>query len=190
MIADHRGGPIVTERLRLELLEPKHAPMLLAYHLRNAGRLKPWEPARAPDFFTAAFWERSVATRCAEQTDGRAAHFLAFAGDAGGDVIADVSLTNIVRGVFQAAVMGYSVGGEYEGRGFARESVGAVVDYAFIVLGLHRVMANYRPENERSAALLRRLGFIVEGYARDYVKIDGEWRDHVLTALVNPRMID
>ena len=64
------------------------------------------------------------------------------------------------------------------------EALGALIEYAFTELELHRLMANYRPENERSAAVLARLGFEREGFARDYLYIDGAWRDHVLTALV------
>ena len=52
---------------------------------------------------------------------------------------------------------------------------------------MHRVMASYIPVNERSGRLLKKLGFIVEGYARDYIYINGSWRDHILTSLVNPR---
>ena len=58
--------------------------------------------------------------------------------------------------------------------------------YSFDELGLHRIMANHQPENERSARLLERLGFEREGYARSYLHIAGAWRDHVLTALVRP----
>ena len=59
--------------------------------------------------------------------------------------------------------------------------------FVFDSMRLHRIMANYRPENERSARLLERLGFVREGLAKDYLFIDGAWRDHILTALVNPR---
>jgi ribosomal-protein-alanine N-acetyltransferase len=55
---------------------------------------------------------------------------------------------------------------------------------------VHRIMANFRPENERSRRLLQRLGFVEEGFARDYLFIDGAWRDHVLTSLVNPAFRD
>ena len=58
--------------------------------------------------------------------------------------------------------------------------------FAFAELRLHRIMANYRPENTRSAQVLERLGFRREGIAHDYLFIDGAWRDHVLTALVHP----
>lgn len=50
---------------------------------------------------------------------------------------------------------------------------------------MHRIMAAYLPYNQRSGKLLKRLGFIVEGYARDYLTIDGQWQDHILTSLTN-----
>jgi ribosomal-protein-alanine N-acetyltransferase len=66
------------------------------------------------------------------------------------------------------------------------EALSAAIDHVFKALKLHRIMVNYMPANERSAALARKLGFVPEGIARDYLYIDGAWRDHVLTALVNP----
>jgi len=70
------------------------------------------------------------------------------------------------------------------------EALRAANGFAFRALRLHRIMANYRPENERSGRLLERLGFVREGLARDYLFIDGAWRDHVLTALVHPGFQD
>ncbi len=67
------------------------------------------------------------------------------------------------------------------------EAVLAAVRFAFERLRLHRVMANYMPHNQRSGAVLRSAGFTVEGYARDYLLIDGRWQDHVLTAISNPK---
>jgi len=52
---------------------------------------------------------------------------------------------------------------------------------------VHRIHANYMPHNRRSGAVLRRLGFVVDGFARDYLQINGRWEDHVLTSLINPR---
>ena len=66
------------------------------------------------------------------------------------------------------------------------EALTASLDFAFRDLRLHRVMANYRPEHLRSGRLLARLGFAQEGYARDYLFIDGAWRDHILTSRTNP----
>lgn len=66
------------------------------------------------------------------------------------------------------------------------EALEAGLAWAFGELDLHRVMANHLPRNQRSARLLQRLGFEREGYARDYLRIAGQWEDHVLTAKIRP----
>ncbi len=66
------------------------------------------------------------------------------------------------------------------------EALKAVIAYAFETLKLRRLSANYMPTNERSGRLLRKAGFVVEGYARDYLQIGGRWTDHVLTSLIHP----
>ena len=74
-------------------------------------------------------------------------------------------------------------------RGLVGERVralAAAIAYCFEEMKLHRIMANYMPTNERSARLLRKLGFVPEGFARDYLFLGGTWRDHVLTSLTNP----
>ena len=103
-----------------------------------------------------------------------------------GPVVGVINLSQIVRGGFQAGIVGYSLDAGEQGRGLMCEGLLALIEYAFLDLGLHRVMANYRPENERSARVLERLGFEREGYAKEYLYIDGAWRDHVLTSLVRP----
>ena len=67
-----------------------------------------------------------------------------------------------------------------------REALVRVISYAFDDIGLHRVKAAYLPSNERSGRLLRGLGFVVEGYARDYLLIEGRWQDQILVGLTNP----
>lgn len=119
-----------------------------------------------------------------EEEAGTAVRFVATEPDRSNVIVGFAALTNISRGVFQACNLGYSIGKRFEGRGYMTEMVAAVVDYAFTDLDLHRVMANYMPENERSGAVLARLGFEREGLARRYLKIAGVWRDHVLTAKV------
>ena len=102
-------------------------------------------------------------------------------------VLSSVSLTDIRRGPLQSGELGFGLVHRVQGRGLMSEAVRAVCDYAFGLLGLHRVQANHLPENHRSAAVLRRVGFAQEGLARELVLIDGRWRDHVLTALLAPR---
>jgi ribosomal-protein-alanine N-acetyltransferase len=101
-------------------------------------------------------------------------------------ILGTCNYTNIVRGPFQACHLGYQVARDREGQGLMAEALRATNAYAFETLRLHRIMANHRPENERSARLLERLGFAREGVAKDYLFIDGAWRDHVLTSLTHP----
>jgi ribosomal-protein-alanine N-acetyltransferase len=101
-------------------------------------------------------------------------------------VIGNVSLTHIRRGPLQAADLGYGLDHRHEGQGLMTEALRAVCAHAFGPMGLHRLQANHLPENLRSAAVLKRLGFEVEGYARSFLLIDGQWRDHVLNSLIAP----
>ena len=63
------------------------------------------------------------------------------------------------------------------------EALQKLIPFILEDIGLHRIMANYMPANLRSANLLKRLGFVIEGFAKNYLKINGKWEDHVLTAL-------
>ncbi len=103
-----------------------------------------------------------------------------------GAMIGQINLTEIMRGAFQACYLGFSIDADRQGQGFVREAAQSIVAHAFDDLGLHRIMANYMPENARSAATLAALGFQKEGLARGYLHIAGAWRDHVLTALTKP----
>ena len=179
---------IETARTHIERVACRHAPALSAYYQDNAAHLAPWEPRRDAGYHDVAQWEERLAAWERDGERGHSAHWLAFAKDSRHAVIGVCSLTNISRGVFQACNLGYSISADYEGRGLMTEIVAAVVDYAFETLALHRVMANFMPENHRSGAVLERLGFEREGLARSYLKIDGQWRDHVLTAKVNDKL--
>jgi ribosomal-protein-alanine N-acetyltransferase len=176
-----------TQRVVIRLGRESDAPALLAHLLRNRDEHRRWEPRSRPSFFTLDVQRRALALRAGEFAQGRSACFLLFdraAGDAA--VIGRLNFTQIVRGVFHAAVVGYAIDRDYEGRGYMTEALGAALQWAFNELRLHRVMASYRPENARSARVLEKLGFEREGFARDYLYIDGGWTDHVLTALTNP----
>ena len=101
-------------------------------------------------------------------------------------MIGSCNFGNIVKGIFQACHLGYSIAKKHEGQGLMAEALQAGIDYIFETRGLHRIMANHVPGNLRSARLLEKLGFEREGYARAYLKIGGKWEDHVLNALINP----
>lgn len=175
-----------TARCNLSLLQPDNAHLYFAYRERNRVHLEPWEPARNPDDGTLEEVCHRVAAKSAQAyTAGTAVHLLAIDQETGA-VLAVCSFTNIVRGIFQACHLGYSVDHAWQGKGLMFEVAQAGIAYMFAAQGLHRIMANYMPSNVRSERLLPRLGFEREGYSRAYLKIAGQWQDHVLTALVNP----
>lgn len=164
------------------------AQALLTFYMENRTHLAPWEPERSERFYTIDYWQEQMQDRSIEMQAGRAVFFVAVDDTAG--VIAVCNLTNIVRGVFQAAYMGYAVAEAYQGQGAMKALCEYVVNYAFTELKLNRVMSNYLPHNERSGNLLKSLGFEEEGYARRYLKIHGHWQDHLLTAKINPSIIN
>ena len=97
------------------------------------------------------------------------------------EIIGVANFSNVVRGSFHACYLGYSIGEKWQGQGLMFEALTSAIRYMQRTQHIHRIMANYMPHNQRSGALLARLGFEKEGYAKDYLLIDGQWRDHVLT---------
>jgi ribosomal-protein-alanine N-acetyltransferase len=92
------------------------------------------------------------------------------------------SISQIFRGNFKSAYLGYYAFAPLAGQGYMREGMELLLRHAFDTLGLHRLQANVQPGNERSMALLRATGWREEGYAHRYLKIGGRWRDHVMFA--------
>jgi ribosomal-protein-alanine N-acetyltransferase len=88
------------------------------------------------------------------------------------------TVSQIVRGAFQSAYLGYYAHERYAGQGLMREALEQILDHAFGPLGLHRVEANIQPGNQPSIALARGAGFRLEGFSPRYLLIGGQWRDH------------
>jgi ribosomal-protein-alanine N-acetyltransferase len=178
---------IPTERLALWSAGPEAAPRLHRYHAENWGHLARWSPPVPPDFLTVGYWERRLVGERAAIEAGRAARWvISWRDDAERRVIGTISLSEIVRGPLGQAYLGYGLAESAQKRGVMTEAVRAVAACAFDDLRLHQLAANYVPTNEASARVLRRCGFVVCGYVRDYLFIDGAWRDHVLTVLTDP----
>lgn len=103
---------------------------------------------------------------------------VAFVAESGGIIAGVVNLNEIVHGIFRSAYLGYYAMAGFGGRGLMTRAVELAVGLAFHELGLHRVEANIQPDNLRSRALVKRLGFHLEGYSPRYLRIAGAWRDH------------
>ncbi len=169
---------------------PDEAPAVLDYFSRNRSHLERWEPKRPDDFYTESFWRRRLDLNREHYEAGQSMRlFLARKEAPLGTpdrLIGTINFSDVIRGPFQACYLGYGIDGTLQRQGLMREALDHALDAAFDRLGLHRIMANYQPTNEPSGRLLRRLGFSIEGYARDYLFINGAWRDHILTSLLRP----
>ncbi|MCP3163237.1 GNAT family N-acetyltransferase [Myxococcus qinghaiensis] len=189
MAADRHIVLLTTERLRVTQLPPDGAARVVAYYEANRDHLGPVSPTRPAHFYTLTYWRTRLAQDLEDARFDMSLRLVVLPREeplSSAPVIGNISLTNIVRGPLQAVTLGYGLDHRHEGRGLMTEALRAVCAHAFTTMGLHRIQANHLPENLRSAAVLRRLGFTVEGYARDFLRIDGRWRDHILTALVAP----
>lgn len=178
-----------TERLLLTLPDPAAAPAHLLFAEANRAHLTPWEPPYPPNYYTLGFWRERLRKNLIELHKDISCRFTIYwQGDASGAVLGNCNFSNFVFGAFRCATLGYRLDHRLVGQGVMTEALSIAIAYMFHERGFHRIQANYRPTNERSGNVLRRLGFVVEGYARDYLFIDGDWRDHVLTSLTNPKM--
>ena len=187
-----------TARLKVRLARPGMEVPLARFLSENyEGHLDRWSPPPVQGFFTASFWRERLDIAVDELHADRAVRFvLQMRAPADGatpvdaPIIGTCNYTNIVRGAFHACHLGYQIARESQGRGLMTEALTAANAFMFDAMRMHRLMANFLPENARSRALLARLGFVEEGYARNYLFIGGAWRDHVLTSLVHPRYDD
>ena len=149
--------------------------------LRGASRefLAPWEPTWPADDLSRSAFRRRI-RRYAEdlRTDqGYAFLIIRSADDA---LVGGLTLANIRRGVAQAGSLGYWMGQPHARHGYMTAAVRAVIPFAFTTLRLHRLEAACIPTNTGSIRLLENTRFVREGYARDYLCINGIWQDHLL----------
>lgn len=185
--APRTSPEIWTERLVLRQPEPAEAHLVVAFYEANREHHGPWDPPRPPPFYRVDHWEARLAHNRQEYLEDRSLRTFIFAREAPeGPILGAANLSSFVRGPFQSCCLGYSLDHAAVGQGYMSEALRGLTEFAFDTLDLHRVEANYVPTNERSGATLRRCGFQIQGYARDYLYIAGAWRDHVLTALTNP----
>lgn len=168
---DPADGP---DRLVLTTPGPGDADAFLAAVHRSRALHHPWVVApTTPEAYRAFL----------APVGERLQRFLVRRGE-DGDPVLLVNASEIVRGAFNSCYLGYYAFEPHTGRGLVTTAMGMVLDHVFDVMGLHRAEANIQPSNTRSLALVRRLGFTREGYSRDYLFIDGAWRDHERWAIL------
>jgi len=149
----------------------------------SRAHLKPFEPTWARDDLTRTAYRRRVRHYQKELRDDLSVSFFIFR-QADNSLMGGVTLSNIRRGVTQAASLGYWIGVAYAGQGHMTRAVSLAVGFAFNDLRLHRIEAACLQHNAPSIRVLERNGFLREGLARRYLRIDGEWQDHLVFGLL------
>ncbi len=153
--------------------------------LRSESRrfLTPWEPSWAPDSLSRGAFRRRLQRYAIDwRTDQGYSFFLYRLDD--GALVGGIGLSNVRRGVAETGSLGYWVGERHARQRYMSQGLQLILGFAFQRLKLHRVEAACLPHNAPSRSLLLKSGFREEGYAREYLCIDGRWQDHMLFALL------
>lgn len=175
-----------TSRTIVRLADRDDVPAILDYYIENQDYLKRFEPRKWSEFYTTRYWNEEVKQRWFEFNADVSLKLFMFPKSNPNLIIGSINFANVVRGGFQSCTLGYSLAESEQGQGYMTEALKTAIAYVFNEFNLHRITAAYMPHNQRSGNLLKRLGFQVEGYAYDYIQIDGKWQDHILTSLINP----
>lgn len=149
---------------------------------RSQAFLVPWEPSWPPDALSRANFRARIARYAEDWRTDQAYNFFIFSHDE--TLLGGIGLANIRRGVAETASLGYWIGEPFARQGYMTATLPLVLDFALAGLHLHRIEAACLPTNVPSRALLLRAGFHEEGYAREFLRIDGRWQDHVLFAIL------
>lgn len=170
-----------THHLRL----PRFADYRQWYLLRTESRrfLEPWEPTWRSDELSESAFRARVVRNEQEFASGQALPLFLFL-KAEQQLLGGMTIGYIRRGAAQCCMIGYWMGERHAGRGHMLAALNLAIPYIFSELQLHRIEAACIPDNERSIRLLEKAGFRREGYLREYLKINGAWRDHVMYSLL------
>ena len=176
---------VFTNRLHIRLIEPADAAELLRFKADHLTFFQPWWPAQDLGQYTVHGQRTLIDQQRANAAADRGYAFVMVI-EGPSRVIGTVNLNNVVRGAFQSADLGYALAPEWNGRGLMTEGVRGVLQVAFGALQLHRVQAAVMPRNRASHRVLVKNRFEDIGYASRYLKIAGQWEDHVLYQRLAP----
>ena len=173
------------DRLRLVPAEEALAPRCVEFYIRNRDFLSPFEPKRPPAFFTLEGQQQVLRQEQQAAQEQKACRFYLERKSCPQELIGCIGLNEIVWGAFYNAFLGYKMDMRCQNNGYMTDAVHLVVQYAFKQLGLHRIEANIMPRNKASLRVVEKNGFVSEGLARRYLKINGVWEDHIHMVKLN-----
>ena len=179
-----------TQRLVLQAPRVELGSAVAGYLERNRSHFAPWDPPNSPQVYVSAFQRAAQADAARAFAEGSAYRYWLSPKDDPRRVIGSVHFSNVSRGAMHGTTLGYGLDVEAVGAGLMTEALAEAIKAMFSPrVNLHRIQASWLPHNLRSGAVLERLGFRDEGLARDYLFINGGWRDHRIFALTNPDFV-
>ncbi len=183
---------IETDRLILSSLDHHYASDHLQYYQRNRDFFKPFLPSYSASTFTLAHQVQKLSGEQERREKGQEIKFYIFEKTevASNRIIGDLCFSNIVRGPLQACYLGYKLDKNVQGNGYMTEALKAAIPLVFNVFNLHRIEAHIMPKNQSSISVIERLGFQFEGRCSAYLKINGQWEDHLRYALINEDFVE
>lgn len=174
---------IVGDKVNLRIPQMSDYAEWAALREQSRSFLVPWEPTWPLDDLTRAAFRRRLRRYSDDVRSDQAYSFFIYH-NVDDVLVGGLTLANIRRGVAQTGSIGYWVGAPFARQGLMTAALRALLPFAFDTLRLHRIEAACIPTNTASIRLLERTGFHREGYAREYLCINGTWQDHLLYALL------
>lgn len=178
-----RFPAIKTTRGVLKILAPEQAPLLQDYVCQNRRFFSHWEPSRHESYYELESCLQRIKHNRQDFLKHQGFSFF-FLNSEETKILGYCNFSNLVQGIFQACYLGYSLAESEQKKGLMHEALSAGIEYMHKEQNISRIMANYMPRNHASGAVLKRLNFVEEGKAQAYLKIAGQWEDHILSALV------
>ena len=175
---------ISTKNCILRLPEPEESQLICDFAIQNKAYLQQWEPLQPDNYYKNDYWKDKI-TQLHEDFVHDKSCCMSIYLQENQQLIGMVNYSNFVRGAFQSCFLGFKIDEEMQDKGLMTEVLQAFISYVFETLNLHRIAANYMPHNIASAKVLEKCGFQQEGLAEDYLFINGKWKKHVLTSLIN-----
>ncbi len=177
---------IMSSKIYLRYLKDTDTQALLDLNLRNKEFFQKYSPIHNDSFYTFESQRKSINDMAEQREKDRLYCFGIFTKDSN-ELIGDVSLFQICRGALESCLIGYSLDKEHNGKGYATEAVSLAVKFAFDELKLHRIEAGVMLTNIGSMRVLEKTGFHKEGIAQKNVKINGQWEDHQILAIISDK---
>jgi|694.fasta_scaffold60245_6 ribosomal-protein-alanine N-acetyltransferase len=176
---------IESDRLIIFTVQEHHCSMILDYITENKDFFTPWIPKVSDDYYSTAHQLKLIKDDHFFLKNLMKIKFYIIKKESPLNIIADFSYSNIILGAFKSCYLGYKQASKECGHGYMFEAISRANQFVFEELKLNRIEANIIPRNESSVSLIKKLGFVQEGYSKKYLKINDVWEDHVRFAKLN-----